>query len=179
MSGDRDRFEDLASGCGPRVLGYLARRCDPVADAADIYQEVLVTTWRRLDSVPADDAAALGWMLGVARRCLANQRRTGLRRMAATQRLRSVVERSVQQPEPDLGLLDALDRMAGQDRELLTLIYWDGLSTEQVALALSISPATARKRLQRARSRLGDQLREDADPHPVDAIERHEISHSK
>ena len=44
--------------------------------------------------------------------------------------------------------------MGDDDREILTLTYWDGLTAEQVAAVFGISPAAARKRLQRARERL-------------------------
>lgn len=156
MTDDQQQFEHLARICGPRVLSYLVRRAEPPADAADIYQEVLFTTWRRLRSVPADDPAALGWMLGVARRCLANHRRAVFRRLSATERLRALVTTSVPQTEPDETLLKGLSLLNDDDRELLTLVYWDGLTADEAGGALSISPATARKRLQRARTRLRD-----------------------
>lgn len=37
---------------------------------------------------------------------------------------------------------------------MLALAYWDGLTGEQVAIVLGVTPASARKRLQRARERL-------------------------
>ena len=164
MTDAKQRFEHLATTCGPRVLGYLARRAEPAADAPDIYQEVLVTTWRRLRSVPADDSDALGWMFGVARRCLANHRRGVVRRLAATERLRTLVDTAVQLTESDELVQQTLDALTLDDRELLTLVYWDGLSTEEAARALSINSATARKRLQRARQRLRQHLADDPLP---------------
>ena len=101
-------------------------------------------------------------MFGVARRCVANHRRGVLRRLAATERLYAVVSRSVQQGEPDWPLHDALAVLNADDRELLTLTYWDGLNAEEAARVLSISASTARKRLQRARERLRAELGEGA-----------------
>jgi DNA-directed RNA polymerase specialized sigma24 family protein len=72
------RFEALATGCGPRVLAYLARRTTPREDAADVYQEVLTTTWRKVHHAPEPDDEALAWMLAIARRTLANHRRSAL-----------------------------------------------------------------------------------------------------
>ena len=85
------RFEDLARRAGPRVLAYLGRRTDPRDDAVDVHQRVLLTAWRRIDDIPLDDEAAVAWLIGVARRELANHRRSGTRRLAATERLRAAL----------------------------------------------------------------------------------------
>jgi RNA polymerase sigma-70 factor (ECF subfamily) len=55
---------------------------------------VLIVVWRRLRSVPDDDGKALGWMIGVARRCLANHKRGTVRRHAATDRLREQLDQT-------------------------------------------------------------------------------------
>lgn len=73
--GHDDRLEHLARALGPRVLGYLARRARQPADAADLFAEVLLIAWRRIDDVPVADEEALPWLLGVARRVAANQAR--------------------------------------------------------------------------------------------------------
>ena len=72
---------------------------------------------------------------------------------------------TVSQPaDPGDGqLLEAVDQLPPDDLELVRLVYWDDLSTEQAGAVLGIHPATARKRLQRARSRLR-QLLETAPP---------------
>lgn len=158
MSADRQRLEYLAVTTGPRVLSYLARRIPIAADAADVYQEVLLVAWRRIDRVPADDNEALAWMFGTARRCLANHRRGANRRMAATERLRALVQVEPSAEARDEQVQMALSRLGNHDRELLTLVYWDELTCEQAAAVLSIKPAAARKRLERARQRMRREL---------------------
>jgi RNA polymerase sigma factor (sigma-70 family) len=161
----QQRFEHLAETCGARVLAYLARRTVPAADAADIYQEVLVIAWRRLDRVPSDEAQALAWMLGTARRCLANHRRGATRRMAATERLRETLRVvASDETEHTTAVRIFLDRLRSDDRELLTLIYWDELTIDQAALVLGIGASAARKRLQRARERLRSDLTDTPQP---------------
>ncbi len=48
----------------------------------------------------------------------------------------------------------ALEQLSPEDRELVTLIAWEGLTPAQAATALGLSPGTARVRLHRARTRL-------------------------
>jgi len=72
------RFESLYRDHAPQVLGYLRRRTDR-DDARDVAAEVFAVVWRRLDDVPDP---AVPWLLGVARRQLANDRRGRRRRDA-------------------------------------------------------------------------------------------------
>ncbi len=176
MTPDERRLHDLADRHGPRVLAYLGRRVDPREDAADVYQAVLTTTWRKIHAVPSDHDVALGWLVAVARRELANHRRGQARRMAATERLRDALatgehtayEKGPQDPAVD-ALRAALDQLDETDRELVTMTYWDDLTSEQAAGALGISPAAARKRLQRARQRLAGRVTSatEGDTEPV------------
>jgi RNA polymerase sigma-70 factor (ECF subfamily) len=156
MSAGEDRLEHLAGTVGPDVLAYLARRTDPVADAADVYAEVLAVTWRRLPVVPPDDREAFAWMLGVARRCLANHRRGGVRRSRLADRLRDALPAATTMPDSDarLDAERALATLSAEDRELVTLVYWEGLSVREAAGVLGLADAAARKRLSRARESL-------------------------
>ena len=157
MTPDERRLEHLAATCGPRVLGYLARRTDH-HDAADVFAEVLATTWRRIAVVPDDDARALGWMIGTARRCLANHRRGRRRRSEATHRLEQALTTAVPAPDPDPRLAEALAALDPGDAEVLRLVYWDGLGHVELAAALDVSADAARKRTQRARDALRGRL---------------------
>jgi DNA-directed RNA polymerase specialized sigma24 family protein len=71
---DERRFRLLFDSHRRTVLGYALRRLDDPEDAADVAAETFLVAWRRLDDVPAGDDAR-PWLLGVARRVLANQRR--------------------------------------------------------------------------------------------------------
>ena len=155
MTPDERRLENLAGTAGPRVLGYLARRTSPPDAVADIYQQVLLTTWTRIARVPEDPDAALCWMLATARRHLANHARSQRRRLDGTQRL----ARSIRVLQPGSNVehepLDyALRQLATDDLELVRLVYWDDLSTDHAAAVMGLKPAAARKRLQRAREQL-------------------------
>jgi RNA polymerase sigma-70 factor (ECF subfamily) len=49
---------------------------------------------------------------------------------------------------------EALGRLSADDRELVTLIAWEGLTPAEAATVLGLSSGTARVRLHRARTRL-------------------------
>lgn len=149
---DAERFERLWGECSPAVLRYAARRVTGTA-ADDVVAETFVVAWRRLAEVPEP---ALPWLLGVARGVAANSQRSVNRQSALAFR---VAAQPSHLPEPagtdyDGEVLLALSRLSEADRELLTLIAWDGLKPHEAAQVLACSATTLRVRLSRARGRL-------------------------
>lgn len=138
---------------------YALRRSDRDT-AQDVVAETFAVAWRRLDAVPRDP---LPWLYAVARRVLANQRRSTARREA----LKTALARSTAgfAAPVDHDLADALRRLPSGDRELLTLVAWEGLSPREAAAALGCSDTACRLRLHRARRRLAALL--DAAPAPT------------
>jgi len=153
-------MEGLVDAHYDQLLGYALRRVDQPTDAADVVCEVLLATWRRIDEVPEGDEAIL-WLYGVARRTLANLRRGTRRRKALHERLRAQIEvLPAAGPEPPASgsVARALRALSDDDRELLTLTAWEGLSPAQIAAVTGVEAGTVRVRLHRARRRLEDRL---------------------
>jgi RNA polymerase sigma-70 factor (ECF subfamily) len=144
----RRRFEEIYAACHDPVLGYVLRRTGNGHDAADVLAETFLTAWRRLEDVPAGEQTR-PWLYGVARRVLANHHRGERRRMALGDRLRAdLVEVAI--PDHDGGLdaiADAFRTLPEHERELLSLVAWEGLDIGQIATALGCSRNAARVRL--------------------------------
>jgi RNA polymerase sigma-70 factor (ECF subfamily) len=143
------------------VLAYALRRSDGEA-AQDVVAETFLVAWRRLEVVPDD---ALPWLYGVARRVLANQRRSDRRRDALAQRLAAHAA-PTDRPAVggDVSLLRALARLSEQDCEALMLVAWEGLDRRRAAAALGCRPGTLGVRLHRARRRLARLLDQEEAP---------------
>ena len=159
---DEDRFRALFQAEARGVLGYALRRVSDREDAADVVAETFSVAWRRIADVPAGAEARL-WLYGVARRTLANQRRGALRRRRLSDRLREHVrasdELAVSEPDERAGAVaQALRALSEQDREVLLLANWEGLTPTQIATVIGVPAATVRTRLHRARARLRDEL---------------------
>jgi RNA polymerase sigma-70 factor, ECF subfamily len=162
-STERSRqFEGIFGAHYSRVLGFAIRRSDDRAAAEEAVSETFLVAWRRLDVVPDEP---LPWLLGVARKVIANQRRAAGRR---TPDGPIVPLEAVADPAPGAAVADLVaDRQAfaeafaalsPSDREVLTLVNWDGLSPKEAAAVLEITPATFYLRLHRSRKRLLKEL---------------------
>ncbi len=151
-----ERFEAIFRANADRVMAYAVRRAPP-GEADEVVAETFLVAWRRLGDVPE---RALPWLLGVARKVLANTRRASRRRGALTLRLEVAEGRRVEDPDHpgDLDLRMALQRLAARDREAFELLAWDGLTVAEAADVLGCSRGTLAVRLHRARRKLAREL---------------------
>ncbi|WP_210594010.1 RNA polymerase sigma factor [Streptomyces sp. GESEQ-35] len=155
-----ERLEQLFRQTFRRVMAYCLRRTGETA-AHDAVAEVYVVAWRRRRHLPDDGEEAVLWLLGIARRVLANQARS-------QRRWSRLLLRVAEQPDPpqprqhrdDAGdeLEAALAQASAADRELLRLAYWDDLSRHEIATVLGISVGAVDTRLHRAKQRLRERL---------------------
>lgn len=147
-------FEELYRATYPRVLAY-ARSSASREDADDAVAETYAVAWRRQHDIPRD--AELGWLIGVTRRVLANDRRKR-RRAGALHALLDLQPRAAgldpADRVEDLELRAALLALSPLDREAVVLTAWFDLSSADAAQALGITPAAFRMRTARARRRL-------------------------
>lgn len=153
VRGDVARFERLYDEHFERVAAYLLARVERDA-AADALAATFEVAWRRIADVPAQE---LPWLLGVARRVLANARRSRARQAALVERMASAT-RSIAGAEEDAGdaaeLAGAIAQLTSSQQEALLLIAWDGLSEREAALAVGCSRTAFAARLHRARTRV-------------------------
>lgn len=156
-------FERLYSTHHRAVLAYCARRASR-SDAWDAASEVFLVAWRRIGDVPPEDQV-LAWLLGVAYRVLANQRRTAGRRLRLAERVAGTGNEAVP-PADELvvrreeanEVMAALSRLRPPDREILQLTLWEELPPVEIAGVLGISRAAVDQRYSRAKRRLAREL---------------------
>lgn len=148
----RERLEDLFRQHEPAVVSYVRRRV-PVDQVEDVVAETFLVAWRRVDEVPE---SALPWLLGVARRVLAAQRRAAGRRRRLDDRLAASQSRALPNwsDDEDGRALAALAELPEKDREALMLVAWDGLSPQEAATVLGEPGPRFRVRLHRAKRRI-------------------------
>ncbi len=173
----QERFEALYAAHAGAVLAF-ARRRTTSAVADDVVSEVFIVVWRRLEDVPAE---ARPWLLGVARRSLANQSRSHNRQAALQRRLATLPTETSKEDSDDTDgerVRRALETLGEKDREALLLTAWEDLANREAARVLGMSTPTFNVRLHRARRRLARALEQDpgapeaaTEPKPTTALE--------
>lgn len=148
---------DVLKRESPDVLRYLSRRTENFEDAADLLGDALTTAWRKRNHMPQDALGARLWLFGVARRHLANYRRGKRRHHVLVDALRAEVavgSRTTSGPEELVAIRALLGELTEADREIVTLVAWEGFSLEEAGVLLGLPGSTARSRYARAKERL-------------------------
>jgi RNA polymerase sigma-70 factor, ECF subfamily len=158
-----ERFEELVDAHGEDIANYLRRRCFPLpqADVADLVEETLIVVWRRLDELSED--ALFPWAMGVARNVLRNAKRSSRRRThyESSVRVQGAVAPAEEIVVANDSIRRALSALGEREREILTLHFWDGLSSEEIGLSLNISSRAAAVALSRAQQHLRTRMGEE------------------
>jgi RNA polymerase sigma-70 factor (ECF subfamily) len=170
---DRAAFVELFGRYAGRINAFALRRGAPAADADEIVQDVMVAVWRRAASFDPARAAVSTWIYAIAR----NRRIDMIRR---AQRPAPDPEDPLFRPDPApdaAGVLAAAERQArlreglaalpAEQRRVLTLAFYDGLSHGEIAAQEGLPLGTVKSRIRLAfrhlRGALGDDLAEGFD----------------
>ena len=159
--GDRPAFEELYRRYSRSVLGLALRRFGDRGRAEDASQEAFVAIWRSAGTYDAERGKGAPWLYAVARNAITD----GLRRT----------------PEPPADLPDgpsgepdpaaraesawqawrvhrALVVLSQNERTVIELAYWRGLSQSEIAASLGIPLGTVKTRTRSALARLAQEL---------------------
>ena len=133
------------------LFGVLMRMLKNESDAKDVLQESLIKIWQKGSTFDPDKARLFTWMLTVCRN-------TALDRLRVIQRKK---EREIQLPDhnvydnrteksinPDvIDLDDNLDKIEDKYREVLRLLFFQGISQQEASEKLDIPLGTVKTRL--------------------------------
>jgi RNA polymerase sigma-70 factor (ECF subfamily) len=137
------------------VEGYIRRRVGP-DEADDVLAETFTIAWRRVHDIPEN---ARAWLFTVAKNVISNSRRSHARYLGLQTALQQQTSTAAATDDVSLRRLSmawAWQQLSADDREVLALVAWDGLSPGEAAHVLGLKQTTFAMRLHRARSRLED-----------------------
>ena len=163
--GDHVAFEELHRRYARSVLGIALRRIGDRGRAEDATQDTFASIWRSASRFDPARGEASSWLYTVARNAIVD----GLRR-----RREPPVDDAPELAAPDPGpdetaergwvawrVHRALETLPEQERSVVELAYWSGLSQSEIADYLSVPLGTVKTRTRAALARLADELGEE------------------
>jgi RNA polymerase sigma-70 factor, ECF subfamily len=155
-SSPRDKFADLVRTSSPAVAGFLRRRLFPlpVAELDDLMSEVFLVAWRR-ENLPEDP---IPFLIGVSRNVLRNAKRRQSRHPTQELNAQGQTPSAEESAVATVELREALLSLSDDDREILTLIAWEGLNTAQLSEIYGVNANAIYVRASRARAHLAAAL---------------------
>jgi RNA polymerase sigma factor (sigma-70 family) len=159
VDAQRAAFEQLFDAHYAELERFVRRRLSDQSAAEDVLTDAFLVVWRRWDDVPDP---ALPWLYGICSRVLATHQRSAARRSRLSRRLAAMPIDETRDPAETRAEQETISiafaALSEEQREVLRLIAWDGLSTAEAAQVLDCTPGAFRLRLMRARQALTKQL---------------------
>ena len=159
--GDAGAFEQLYRRYSRPVFALALRRLGDRGRAEDAVQETFASIWRSAGSYRSERGPGAPWLYAVARNAIVDRRRA----------LGPIPAEPVDEASSDAGpderaesswtawrIHRALAELPEQERKLIELAYWGGLSQSEIADFVGIPLGTVKTRTRSALSRLADAL---------------------
>jgi RNA polymerase sigma-70 factor, ECF subfamily len=159
--GDRPAFEELYRRYARAVLGLALRRLGDRGRAEDASQEAFVAIWRSARTYDPSRGNGAPWLYAVARNAITD----GLRR--TPEPAADVPESPSSEPDPPQQaerawtawrVHRALEILPQNERAVIEIAYWRGLSQTEIAELLGIPLGTVKTRTRSALARLAEEL---------------------
>lgn len=156
------------------IWSYVARRVS-YQNVDDVVSRSFAVAWQKFERIPQPPEDRL-WLFGVARRCIADQRRSDVRQLRLVARASSEAQtlhshhESSGDPRAE-DVLMTIDGLAPLDREALQLVLWDGLSHEDAARVMECSVSAFESRYRRARNSVKNLVIAEKPMSPISDVE--------
>jgi RNA polymerase sigma factor (sigma-70 family) len=160
--GDQPALTELYNLTSAKLFGVCLRICEERGEAEEVLQETYVTVWRRAGTYDPAKAAAITWLVAVARNKALDRRRTGkVRQLSApldeavavsdgAPSAQSMIEDAQQRD----GLMHCLEELDGNQRDSIRSAFLDGLTYEDLAHRRDVPLGTMKSWIRRGLKKL-------------------------
>jgi RNA polymerase sigma factor (sigma-70 family) len=164
LNGEPEAFGLLVDKYKTGIYAYVYVKIRNFHDAQDVTQEVFIQAFRDLRNLKRWDSFVF-WLYRIASARCSNWQRAKSRYPDSEfiedqdpQKLEAPSVDSYRENQMYEWLQESLDSLPEAYREVLMLHYFAGMKSDEIASSLSISPASVRMRLSRARSQLKEDM---------------------
>src|SRR5438067_13075681 len=155
--GDRGAFEALYRRYSRPVFGLALRRLGDRGRAEDAVQETFASIWRAARTYKPERGPGGPWLYAVARNAIVDRSRARSETPVETPEEESLTAGPPERAEASWvawRVHRALEELTPNERSVIELAYWSGLSQSEVAEYLGIPLGTVKTRTRAAPARL-------------------------
>jgi len=165
--GDAPAFEALIRTYQSRVFSYCLRMTNDYGAAEDLTQEIFLRVYRNIGSYDWQQARLSTWIYTISRNACFNYLRTLERRVPETMMSGEELSRlaspeRIAQLEDRISLIEALNRLSPEEREMVLWKDYLDLKCSEIAIILQVPVGTVKSRLFSIRRRLRQDLKGEA-----------------
>jgi RNA polymerase sigma-70 factor (ECF subfamily) len=165
VAGDERALRSAYDRWGGLVHAFCVRSLPSRADAEEATAQVFVNAWRGRAGFDTSRGSLAGWLLGIARRVVADICAAAARERAVREALEQAVpEQEVATPDQLVDRLlvaDALAQLRPEQRQAVGLAFFDGLTHAQVASTMGLPLGTTKTHIRRGLAVLRRRLEVD------------------
>jgi RNA polymerase sigma-70 factor (ECF subfamily) len=164
--GDHGAFEILYHRYARSVFGLALRRLGDRGRAEDAVQETFASIWRAARSYRPERGPGAPWLYAVARNAIIDRSRARAEPPAEAPDEPASGAGPPEQVEAGWTawrIHRALEELSPNERTVIELAYWSGLSQSEIAQYLGIPLGTVKTRTRAALARLADELEGELD----------------
>jgi len=166
LATSQSRFAAMYRATHASVLSFVSRRLIPrdFTRAEEITHDTYLVAWRKFSQLPDDEAAARAWLFTTARHLLlkSNDRHQrenrkgelGVRISEEALGFVPALHNQVSNRGLQIDLMSAWSKLTPAEQEVISLTYWDELSSAEAGQVMGISDRLYRQKLHRARTKL-------------------------
>ena len=153
--GDQSALTTLYDSTSRLVFGLVLRILNDRSTAEEVLLDVYTQVWRQASSYDSKRGAPLAWMMTIARSRAIDRLRAGRQELQHREPLDSVGEARSKADSPEVAteiserqkiVRQALDTLSTEQREVIELAYFSGLSHSEIALHLGQPLGTVKTR---------------------------------
>ncbi|WAA12564.1 sigma-70 family RNA polymerase sigma factor [Fervidibacillus halotolerans] len=160
-----ESIEQIMDTYGEELKRFIFTYVKNRSQTDDIFQEVLLTVYRRLDTLK-DSRSLKNWLYKITANKCKDYLRSPIHRLIVwkeeiTENTNDTPERAVVMSERKRELIEAILKLPIKYREVLILQYYKEFSIKEISELLNVNPSTVKTRIMRAKEKLRQNMRGD------------------
>jgi RNA polymerase sigma-70 factor (ECF subfamily) len=154
-SADREAFNSLAVHYAPRLKAWLMHRGEDGSTSEDIVQDVLTAVWQKADRFDSAKASFSTWVYRMTRnRWIDHKRKHDRLQPTAPEVMLDLADEPEDSPHAGLeeaeaaqAVREALATLPPEQKQMLYLAFFEGLSHSEIAARTGIAIGTVKSRI--------------------------------